>query len=68
VTRLLIAVALAAACASCTARDRAPGLPWLHADGGHPGIATTELMAVLLYSGLTGSAPTPGPAVPASRF
>jgi hypothetical protein len=43
------------------ARDRDPGLPWLHADGGHPGIATTELMAALVYASLERSTVTPGP-------
>ncbi len=40
-------------------RESEPGLPWLHADGGHPGIATTALMGSLIYEALNASAPVP---------
>lgn len=38
-------------------RELKPHLPWLHADGGHPGIATTLLMASLVYVELKGTWP-----------
>lgn len=41
------------------AREGAPDLPWIDADGAHPGVATTELMAALLYDSLSGSPPKP---------
>ena len=40
-------------------RRSEPGLPWLHADGGHPGIATTPLMGSLIYEALNASPPVP---------
>lgn len=40
-------------------RESHPGIPWIHADKGHPGIATTALMGARLYETLLGR-----PAVP----
>lgn len=40
-------------------RESQPELPWLYVDKGHPGIATTALMGVLLYETLNGNAPIP---------
>lgn len=35
-------------------RSSAPDLPWLYVDNGHPGIATTALMALLIHEALEG--------------
>lgn len=40
-------------------RESYPELPWLHTDGGHPGVATTALMGVLIYKALNGNDPVP---------
>ena len=40
-------------------RELQSELPWLYVDKGHPGVATTALMGVLLYETLEGSAPLP---------
>jgi len=40
-------------------RQSAPQLPWLDTDQAHPGLATTALMAVLLYDQLAGVAALP---------
>lgn len=39
------------------ARGAQPALPWLHADGSHPGPAATVLMAALVYRELAGTLP-----------
>lgn len=36
-------------------RELEPEFPWLYIDGGHPGIATTALMGVLIYQALNGN-------------
>jgi hypothetical protein len=40
-------------------RQSQPQFPWLYADNGHPGIATTALMGVALYETLSGHAGRP---------
>lgn len=40
-------------------REAEPELPWLHADGGHPGISTTALMGVLVCKAISGTHPVP---------
>ncbi|MCQ4166350.1 hypothetical protein [Tahibacter harae] len=39
------------------ARGQQPALPWLHADGSHPGLAASVLMAALVHKELAGSLP-----------
>ncbi|MDA3933776.1 MAG: SGNH/GDSL hydrolase family protein [Gammaproteobacteria bacterium] len=36
-------------------RETEPEFPWLYKDGGHPGVATTALMGVLIYKALNGN-------------